>query len=107
MGRTLINCLLVLSLVLGVAPAGAVFPHELSERSTEPGTPLEREEAVARSAVSRAASNRSGKYSPADLPGRLIIITAAPQSISAQPLPLAPSVSSPPHLHQLYGVLRI
>ena len=106
MGRILINCLVVLSFLVGVAPASAVVLHQLSERSNDPETPLEREEAVARSAVSRAASKRDGKHSAVDLPGRMITIPAAAQSISSV-LRQAPSASSPPHLRQLYGVLRI
>ena len=107
MSRILINCLIVLSLLVGAAPASAVVLHELSEGSTDPETPLERHEAAARSSGARQVSKRGGKHSPADLPGRMIIITAAAQSVGTQTLALAPSTSSPPHLHQLYGVLRI
>lgn len=102
----LINCLVVLSLLLGVAPAGVDVLHELSARSNDLDTPLEREEAAARVSVSPAASKPGDKYRAAEFPGRKMIITAA-QSVSSQKLALAPSSSSPPHLHQLYGVLRI
>ena len=107
MDRIFINCLVVLSFLLGVAPASAFVLRELSESSTDPETPLEREEAVARSAVSRGASKRSGKLGAADLPRQFIFIPAAAQSICSQALALAPSASSPPRLRQLYGVLRI
>jgi len=56
--------------------------------------------------MSRAASKRDGKHGAVDLPGRMITIPAAAQSISSV-LRQAPSASSPPHLRQLYGVLRI
>lgn len=106
MGRILINCVVMLSLFLGVAPVSAVVLHELSERSTDPETPLEREEAAAGIRVSRAASKPGGKHRAAELPGPMLIITAA-QSVSSPTLPLAPSTTSPPPLHRLYGVLRI
>jgi len=106
-GRILTNCLVVLSLIIGVWPAGAVVLRELSERSTEPETPVEREEAVARSAGSREASKRGGKPRLAEFPGPLTIITAVTKTISLQTIQLAPTNSAPPHLRQLYGVLRI
>jgi hypothetical protein len=106
-GRLLIKCLVVLSLLVGVAPVSVAVLHELSERSTDPETPLERDEAVARFSVSRAASKQGGKHRAADLPGPMMIITAAP-SVSLQTLPRgAPSTNSSPPLLQLYGVLRI
>jgi len=106
-GRILTNCLVVLSLIFGVWPAGGVVLRELSERSTEPETPVEREETVARSAVSREASKRGGKQRLAEFPGPLTIITAVAKTVSLQTLQLAPFNGAPPHLRQLYGVLRI
>src|SRR5512140_3299243 len=85
-GRLLITCLVVLSLLVGVAPVSVVVLHELSERSTDPEPPLERDEAGARFSVSRAASKQGGKHRAADLPGPIMVITAA-QSVSLHTLP--------------------
>ena len=106
MGRILINCLVVVSLFLGFAPLSVVVLQELSERSTDPETPTEREETAARSSGLRLAYKRSGKYGSADLPGRMIVV-AASHSVSSQTPPLAVYTISPPHLHPLSGVLRI
>lgn len=105
-GRILTNFLVVLSLLFGVAPMSVVVVHELSERSTDPETPLEREEAAARLGVSRAASKSGGKHRAADLPGKMTIIAAA-QSVASQTLAFPLSAVSPLPLHTLYGVLRI
>jgi hypothetical protein len=106
-GRIVFNCLLILGLVFSLAPARTVTVHEVSERSTDPETPLEREEAQARSAVSRSAPKVAGKHRRAILPGSFTIITAAVQSVSPHALSLVRSSSSPPDLHQRHGVLRI
>jgi hypothetical protein len=106
MVRILINWLLVLGLSLGAAPASAVVVHELSRTSTETETPLEREEAVARSAVSRSTSQLGAKHQRFAVTGRFIIATAA-RTDRSQRLALTPSTDSPPRLHQMYGVYRI
>jgi len=105
--QILINWLLAFSLVLGVSPISAVALHEQSERSAEPETPLEREEATARSGASRAAPKRADKSSLADLSRILILISAAPKSGRSQSMPFAIAPRSQQNLHQLLGVFRI
>jgi hypothetical protein len=105
--RILINYLLAFSLVLGVSPISAVALYEQSERSAEPETPLEREEATARPGASRAAPKRAGKPTLADLPRILIPISAAPKSVRSQSMPFAIPPRSQQNLHQVLGVFRI
>ena len=90
-----------------MAPASAVVVRQPGERSTDPETPLEREEALARSTVSRSASKIPGKPRRARLSEALTIITTIAQPVSMQALLLASSASSAPHLRQHHGVLRI
>jgi len=106
MVRVFVNWLLVLGLVLGAAPASAVVVHELSQTSAEPETPLEREEAVARSAVFRSSPRPGTKRQQVAITGRFIIATAAGSDVSLAP-PRTSSTDSPHRLHQIYGVYRI
>jgi len=103
----IVNCLLVLSLILGIAPANGGALQEQSEGSADTGNPFEQEEAAARSGTARAALKRGAERLLLDVTGRLIAFTVTTKSDSSPPLPFGYPTNSPPHRHRLYGVFRI